>query len=344
MAIPPIMRISSTAGAFSILVALAAGSSSKNAWAEDTKLAPPLAYAYGENETPRSLAMGGALRALGNGTSAIFLNPANMPLTRLYHIEGGGQFTVEATRALGTATAVDSITSSTRIAGGASFTGGVIDPKGLDRVFTDARSAVAYPFGDRFFLGVGLRYLRMIQDGFGILDNSTAKTYSPVSGGLVDTAGQREAFVDTFTFDAGATVRIGESLHIGVVGQNLTHPGHAVLPTTVGGGIGYGTKDFSIEVDGLADFDSWSAITARVMAGGEYLVANKYPLRLGYRYDQGADVHSVSGGVGYVSTEMSAEIAVRRTLSTSINATMIGISLTYHLESSSLLSGRTGTL
>ncbi len=284
--------------------------------------------------------MGGALRALGNGTTAIFLNPANMPLTRLYHIEASGQFTPEATRALGTATAVDSITSSTRVSGGASFTGGLIDPDGINRLYTDFRSAVAYPFGDRFYLGASFRYLRMIQDGFGILDNATPKKYSPVSGGLVDTAGNREAFVDTFTFDAGATVRLGEFFNIGVVGQNLTHPGHSLLPTTVGGGLGVGTKDFSIEVDGVADFDSWPTTTARVMAGGEYLVANKYPLRLGYRYDQGAGVHSVSGGLGYVSTELSAEFAVRRTLSSTINSTMIGISLTYHLESSSLLNGR----
>jgi len=339
------MRISSRAGAFTIFVALTASSSPKHAWAADTKLLPPLAYSYGDNETARSLAMGGALRALGNGTTAVFLNPANMPLTRLYHIEASGQFTPEATRALGTASAVDSISSSTRVAGGASFTAGVIDPKGLDRVYTDARSAVAYPFGDRFSLGATVRYLRMIQDGFGVLDNATTRTYSPVSGGLVDDAGKRKPFVDAFTFDVGATVRIGESLHIGLVGQNLTHPGHSLLPTTVGGGIGYGTKDFSLEVDGIADFDSWSATTARIMAGGEYLVANKYPLRLGYRYDQGAGVHSISGGLGYVSTEMSAELAVRRTLSTTINSTMIAISLTYHLESSALLSGRSsGTL
>jgi hypothetical protein len=336
------MRMVSTAGALPFFVALAAaGSFANSARAEDTKLPPPLAYSYGENETPRSLAMGGALRALGNGTTAIFINPANMPLTRLYHLEASGQFTPEVTRALGSVTAVDSITSSTRVAGGASFTAGVIDPDGLDRVFTDFRSVAAYPFGDRFFLGVGLRYLRMIQDGFGILDNSTAKKYSPVSGGLVDGAGARGPFVDTFSFDAGATVRLGESLHIGVVGQNLTHPGHSLLPTTVGGGIGYGTKDYSIEADGLADFDSYSAVTWRAMAGGEYLFANKYPVRLGYRFDQGAGVHSISAGAGYVSTEFSVELAARRTLSTTINSTMIALSLTYHLESSALLSGRT---
>jgi opacity protein-like surface antigen len=335
------MRMASTAAAASIFVALAAASFSNEVAAQETKLLPQLAYSYGENETPRSLAMGGALRALGNGTAAVFVNPANMPLTRLYHIEGNGQFTPEVTRAVGTLVAVDSITSSTRIAGGASFTGGLIDPDGLNRVYTDARTVVAYPFGDRFFLGAGLRYVRMIQDGYGILDNATMKTYSSVSGGLLDESGKRKPFVDTFTFDAGATFRIGESFHIGVVGQNLTHPDNSLLPTTVGGGIGYGTNDFSIEVDGLADFDSWQTVTARVMAGFEYLFSNKYPVRLGYRWDQGADVHALSAGVGYVSTDFGIELGVRRTLSTTINSTMLAVGLTYHLESSALLSGRT---
>ena len=59
----------------------------------------------------------GAVRALGNGTTALFSNPANMALSRLYHIEALGQFTPEATRVLGGASVVDSITSSTRAIG-----------------------------------------------------------------------------------------------------------------------------------------------------------------------------------------------------------------------------------
>lgn len=340
------MRISSSTGAFLFIVALVAGSAPRDAFAQENKLLPAVAHAYGEYETPRSLAMGGALRALGNGTTAIFFNPANMSLTRLYHIEASGSIRPEATRAIGTATAIDSITSSTKVAGGAAFSVGLEDPKsvenpeGLDRTFTDFRSAVAYPIADKVFIGLGFRYLRMIQDGFGPLDQSSLERYSPVSGGLLQAKGQRDPFVDTWTLDAGITARIGQSLHIGVVGQNLTHPGHSLLPTTVGGGIGYGNKDFSIEVDGLADFDSWTTVTGRFMGGGEYLVAHKVPLRIGYQYDQGANVHSVSGGVGYVSTEVGVELGVRRTLSTTINATTIGLSLTYHLESSSLLSSR----
>ncbi len=328
------------AGAAAVVSVFVFGSWAADAAAEDNVLAPQLAYAYGENETARSLAMGGATRALGNGTTAVFSNPANMALTRLYHIEAMGQFTPEVTRALGGGAIVDSITSSTRIAGGLAFTGGIIDPDGLDRGFIDARAAAAYPVGDRVFIGLGGRYLRLIQDGFGPLDDKAGGRYSAVSGGLLDEAGKRLPSVDTVTLDAGFTVKITESVHLGVVGQNLTHPDHGLLPTTIGAALGYGSEDITVEVDGVADLDSWNRTTARVMAGGEYLAADHYPIRLGYRFDQGAGVHQVSAGFGYIGAEIAAEVSVRRTLSTTINATMIAIGLTYHLESSGLTKTR----
>jgi hypothetical protein len=338
------MRWLTRAGAAAVLAAIAVGSWSRAASA-DVPLAPPIAYAYGENETARSLAMGGALRALGNGTTAVFSNPANMALSRLYHIEALGQLTPESTRALGGASIVDSITSSTNIAGGLSLVGGVVDPvdpreAGLGRSYFDVRLAAAVPLGERFFIGLGARYMRMIQDGFGALDDTALGNYSAASGGLVEDSGQRKPLVDTLTFDAGATVRIGESFHIGIVGQNLTHPGHAILPTTVGGGFGYGSKDISVEVDGVADFDSWGEATGRFMAGGEYLAADHYPIRLGYRFDQGANVHAISGGFGYIGTEFAIEGAIRRTLSSTIGTTMLALTLTYHLESSGLTRTR----
>jgi len=339
------MRRRNALGLSPIALTLAVFAAPAAAQAEPPPLAPPFAYAYGENETPRSLAMGNAVRAVGNGTTAVFSNPANMALSRLYHIEASGLFTPEATRALGGATIVDSITSSTKIAGGLSIVAGVVDPvspgeTGLGRSYFDARVAAALPLGDKFFIGLGGRYMRMIQDGFGPLDDTGLANYSAVSGGLVDEAGQRKPLVDTFTVDAGATLRLGQSFHIGVVGQNLTHPGNSILPTTVGGGFGYASKDFTLAVDGLADFDSWGKTTARFGAGGEYLAADHYPIRLGYRFDQGAGVHAISGGFGYTGTEFAIEGAVRRTLSTTIGATMLAITITYHLESSGLTKNR----
>src|ERR1700760_3257218 len=50
--------------------------------AAQSKLPPSVTFNYGENETPRSAAMGGALRALATGSSALFLNPAALPEAR----------------------------------------------------------------------------------------------------------------------------------------------------------------------------------------------------------------------------------------------------------------------
>jgi hypothetical protein len=326
------MRWVSKAGVAALGVAIGVGSVAAPAAAQ-SKLSPQLAYGYGETENARSLAMGGALRALGSGTTATFLNPADIVETRMYHVEALGLLTPEATRAIGGAALAESIISSTRLAGAASITGGVVDPKGLDRTLADARLAFAYPLGDRVFIGLGGRYARFTQAGLGPFGASK------VSGGLADPKSPKP-IVETVTFDAGITIKASESIYLAVLGQNITHPGNGFLPTTVGGGIGYANKDLSIEADAVADFDSYSTTALRAMAGGEYLVADHYPLRLGYRFDQGANVHFLSAGVGYVGKEFSVEAAVRRSLSTTINATTVVLGLTFFLEATSIFENQ----
>src|SRR5581483_8673959 len=66
--------------------------------ADPSPLPPPVIYNYGENEEARGAAMGGALRALGNGTTGVFLNPADMAESRLYHISALAQITPETGR------------------------------------------------------------------------------------------------------------------------------------------------------------------------------------------------------------------------------------------------------
>lgn len=316
--------------------ALALAGMARPAAAEPTTLPPQLAYAYGENETPRAAAFGGALRALGNGTSSIFLNPSAMVETRLYHIEALAQWAPEAGRQVYGGVVVDSVTGP--LAGAISLVGGFVDmgSGGLQRSYLDARVALAYPLSDRLFVGLGGRYAKITQDGTlgqgGFGD-------SPFSGGLLEDPKNpdegRSAFVDTFTFDAAITVKATDSIYIAAVGQNLTFPDNGLLPTTVGGGVGIGTRDFSIEVDGLADLHSYTDATARIMAGGEYLVADHVPLRAGYRFDQGAGQHALSFGAGYIGTQFSIEATVRRAL-TADGPTTIVLGLAYHLESTGL--------
>jgi opacity protein-like surface antigen len=295
--------------------------------ADPSPLPPQVIYNYGELETARSAAMGGALRALGNGTAGLFLNPAAMAETRVYHLEGLAQFTPETARQVYGGAVIDSVTS--RLAGGLAVAGGFMDPSGIDRSLIDVRLGLGFPVSDRFFVGVVGRYVKVTQEGLGPLGESK------VSGGLIDSSGSRSAFVNAVTFDAGMGVKLGDNVYLAAVGQNLTYPDNSIVPTTVGGALGFGNENLSIEADGVADLTSWNKPTARLMAGGEYLVANHVPVRLGYRYDQGAKLNFLSGGVGYVGTEFSIEAAVRRSLSNPGTTTLV-FSVAYFLESSGL--------
>jgi hypothetical protein len=299
--------------------------------AEPSKLPPSFAYNYGESETARSAAMGGALHALGSSVTAPFLNPANMGLTRVYHLQAQGQVMPEAGKQLYGGTIVD---SSRRLSGGVSFVGGSVDPDGLDRNIVDARIAVAFAVTRRVHLGFTGRYLNLTQEGLGPLGTSRA------SGGLLDPDNQpsgREALVNDVSFDAGLTVLVGGGVHIAGFGHNLSYPDHGFLPTVVGGGVGYGGQNLSIEVDGVANLTSYSKPSPRVMAGAEYLIGGRVPLALGYRLDLLepdllSPSHQLSAGVGYVNRRVSARLAVRRSVA-GPSATGIYLSLAYHLES-----------
>ncbi len=300
------------------------------------RLPTQVLYNYGENETTRSGAMGGALRALGSGTTALFLNPADMTSTRVYHIEAQAQFSPEAGRQIYGGSVVDSVTG--RLAGAASFSGGFVDPDGTHRSLLDVRAGLAYPVSDRFSIGLGGRWLKLNQESV-----KAPFTLDGISGGLGDPAGNRDSrfsFVNSLTFDVGITARLGDNVFVSAVGQNLTYPNNGVLPTTVGGGLGFANENLSLEGDGVADLNTWGKATARFMAGGEYLVADHVPIRLGYRFDQGAKLHTLSGGLGYLSPEFSIDAAVKRTISQP-GVTTIILSVAYFLESSGLTRTQT---
>jgi hypothetical protein len=306
--------------------------------AERSELSPAVGYDYGEIATARSMAMGGAMRALGNGATGLYANPANLALTRVYHIQALGAIWPEARRQSYGATAVDSVTS--RLAGAVGAHYSWMDPDGVNRRWTDARLGLAFPFSDKFYAGVTGRYLKLSQEGGFRLNSAIGGPTDLAAGGLRD-----QSIVSNFTFDAGLTVRPTPSFAIGLVGSNLTNPGNGLLPTSFGGGVGFGTRDFTFEADVLGDFSTYARTdgstktTMRTMLGGEYLAADHYPLRLGYRYDQGARSHALSGGVGYVDPQFAVEFGIRRTVSGPVSSspsTSIVIELQYFLESSGM--------
>jgi hypothetical protein len=310
------------------MFAFATATSAPSALADPSKLVPELGYNYGQTETPRIAAMSGALRAFSNSTDALFTNPANMAVSRVYHVGALAQIWPEASRQSYGLGIVDSIVSASHLAGGLGGTWTRQDPDGVDRTNFDVRFALAYPFSEHFFLGASGRYLSLKESGFpaGVYDLRP----SVASGGL-----RNDPIVQSMTFDAGLTAKPVPELAFSLVGYNLTDPGNGFLPLMLGGGAAYGTTDFTVEGDVVADFTTYGKTKARAMGGGELLVANHVPLRAGYRYDQGLGTHALSFGVGYADPAYSFDLAVQRFIA-GASATAIVIGFTYHVESTGI--------
>jgi hypothetical protein len=272
---------------------------------------PEQGYDLGEIQSPRALAFGGAQAALGTSTVAVYQNPANLPLARVYHFEAVAAVSPEAQRQSYGGAVVDSSTS--KLAGGLAGTWNLQDPNGINRQWTDFRLVLGYPLGDRFSVGAAGRYLRTSQ--------STGR--GPFGGSLVSDGTDGSPILNTFTFDLGATLIPVDGLKIAAVGHNLTNPGGGLAPTTVQGGIGYGSELFSLEADVLGDFTTYSASRVRAMFGGELFLGGHVPIRLGYRYDDGTKTHAASVGLGYVDKAWSFEVGARRDLVGDHPATMI---------------------
>ncbi|MBS2013230.1 MAG: hypothetical protein JST00_10105 [Deltaproteobacteria bacterium] len=284
-------------------------------------------YELGETQHPRSIAMGSANQVFGGSTSAIYGNPANLPLYRIYHIEALGGFGPEARRQMYGAAIADSSTS--RLAGGFGGSWSQMDPDGIKRNTTDLRLTLAYPLGDRFSLGLTGRYIRVGQ----------RVSSGPFGASYASDGSKDEPLVNEFTVDAGAGFQVTENVRIGLTGKNLTAPGTALVPLILAGGIGYSNGTFTIEGNAHSDFTTWGSARGRYMLGAEYLVADRFPLRIGYRYDDGMKTHALGFGAGYVDRRFSVELGARRDIVADYPSTMVSIGLRFFIDS----GGATGS-
>lgn len=312
--------------------ALALGwlTSTSLASAAPSSLAPGIGYNAGEMETPRSAALGGATRAMSSSIEALYSNPAGMATARVYHLAGVAQIWPQARRQTYGAAAVDSIVNKQRIAGGVAANWSSQDPDGVDRDSFDFRFALAAPLSDRFFLGGSMRYLSLAENGYPGTDGLAP---SVASQGLGD-----GDIVADLTFDAGVTLKVTPELAISAVGTNLTNPGHGFLPLTFGGGAGFGADEFTLEFDAVGDFTTYDETKLRLMAGGEILLADAFPVRAGYRFDEGLESHSIGGGLGFVSPDFAVDAALRSIVSGPKSWTIV-FGFRYHVESAGFGGG-----
>jgi hypothetical protein len=285
-------------------------------------VSPEQAYDLGEVPSARSLAMGGALNALGVSTVALSLNPANMPMARVYHIEALGALSPEAKRQTYGLSVVDSVLNTSRLAGGIQGTWSQIDPDGIRRTWTDLRAGMGLPLGENLALGAVGRWLRVEQ----------AVGAGPFGHSLVSDGTPNGPLFNALTFDVGATAAIGDGLRIGAVGHNLTNPSAALAPTTGAAGVGYDAHEFAIELDGMLDFTTYRSAKGRVMVGGELFLADRYAVRAGWRYDGGMNLHTPSLGFGYVDPRWSIEIGARHDLLSEHASTLVVLSLRYFYD------------
>lgn len=292
--------------------------------AEPSELPPEVGYNYDEIETGRIASKNGANRALGSSVSALFDNPANMASSRVYHAAALLQIWPEASRQSYGLAAVDSVSSSTRVAGGLGATWTRQDPDGVDRTATDLRFALAYPFSDKLFAGAGGRFMWLSQNGAGPLGPSYA------SAGL-----DGEKILKSLSFDLGLTLKPGGGFSFALVGNNLNGADNGFQPLTLGGGIGLTRDNFGIEADLVSDLVTWEENTVRAMVGAEILFGDHVVARGGYRFDQGAESHSAALGLGYIDKAFGADLGVRRVLAGD-PVTAVVLSLTYHVESTGL--------
>jgi hypothetical protein len=278
-------------------------------------------YDLGEIQHPRSVGMGNAQQVFGGSTTAVFVNPANLPLYRVYHLEGLASLSPEARRQSYGGAIADSSTS--RLAGGFGGTWSQMDPDGIKRQFADLRLAIAYPLGDRLHLGVTARYLRVAQKVSG----------GPLGASLASDGTREDPIFSSFTFDAGAAVQITENIRAALSGRNLTAPGTGLAPLAMAGGIGYSNQTVTIEADSLVDFTTFGSARARAMIGAELLVADRFPLRAGYRYDAGMKTHAASLGLGYIDRKFSVELGGRRDVVADHPATLLSLGVRFFIDS-----------
>jgi hypothetical protein len=290
------------------------------ALADKSSTSPEQGWDLGDVQTPRAVAMGGAQAAFGTSTNGIYYNPANLPFSRVYHFEGMAAFSPEARRLSAGGAIVDSSTS--RLAGGIGGQYITSDPDGLKRRAIDLRLALAFPFSDKVAIGVVGKYLRTEQN----------VAQGPFGRSLISDGTPDSAIMNGFSFDTGLTVAPIPELRIAVVGRNLTNPGTSLQPTNILFGAGYGTQSFTIEANGLVDFTTFGTPKVRVMGGGEYFLFDRVPLRLGYRYDNGLNAHSISGGVGYVDARFSVEFGLRREIIADNPATVMGLAARFFFD------------
>ncbi len=235
-------------------------------------------------ETARGLALGTGNRASSISTSALAYNTASLPSARLYHIEADVDYQPSDEVVVLGAGVVDSVT--TRLAAGLAFRGTVANSdQGYNGI--DFLLGLGFPFADEVAIGVSGRYVNLWDE--------------------------EDHLVKGLTMDTSLSVRPVEALQLAFLAYNVIDRNSEYVPILLGGSTAVVLGDtFNVGADCLVDISTYEK--ARYVLGGglEYVSGGTLPLRLGYAFDSGRETHAVTGGLGYISQQFSADVALRQ--------------------------------
>jgi hypothetical protein len=256
-------------------------------------------------ETTRGLALGLGARASATSTSGVAYNAAGLGIGRHYHVESTTFYVPQAARFGFGAALIDSYSGP--IHAGMSYR--YIQGNGANgHSGMEGRLALSLPIGDAFALGMTGRYLSYWRDG---------------------DANAQQPWAEGFTFDASVRVSPLPGLHFAALGNNLLDMGSPLVPMQVGGSASYTVDNaLTLAFDGLADLSTWRVngnIKPEALFGGalEYFTG-EVPIRIGYFFDTGRDVHTVSGGLGWMNREFGFDVSVRQQVNGPQQTTLLG--------------------
>jgi len=253
----------------------------------------------------KTLAVGGAGRAMPLDNSGVVLNPAAIVSPFPAYTTETGYQRFDATRSdVFHASAVDCKTSMLAMGISQTFewANPPFDPSSdlswysadtIDELDTKRRVdrfawALAYGFAQRRFnVGAGLRVYH-VQDP--LRENRT-----PVS------------------LDVGATWWVSPNVAIGIVGGNLVPTKLEEEPTTLAAGFGVMSLGGILwfEADGVIDFDSGDKAQVDVRAGAQVTILTQFNIRAGYASDDMFGQQYVSWGLGWTIPQFSAGYTMR---------------------------------
>lgn len=244
---------------------------------------PTVGPNLGDVMQARNIAMGGAYESLGYGAEVIGGNPAALSLFKRYQIEANGAWDIPSGYATGSVSLADSVSSA--LAMGISYH--FVTYGAFERRWAHLTTvAVALPLAEWLHLGLAGRH--------------------QVITGASNT--------NSITLTAGLVIKPWEWLSLGFSGHNLIPNYNSdVTRFFVASISGQFAGQLSPVFDLKLDLNQPTPRFA-YQAGLEWLIAMRFPLRVGYQLDAIGNHQYLSGGVGWFVEGSGFDVSYRHEL------------------------------